>query len=387
MRSWMQRLCPSPWALRKLGMLGVLVGVGVAAFCWGRHGAAPRADAGVADVVTTARVMPVAAAADPVAAGDYSRRVVAYLYNNVAITREELGEYLIARLGAERLNLLVERKIVELEGAKHGVTVSDAEVDAQLKEDLRGANLSEQDFGKLLWQKGRKTLYEWREDVIRPKLMMAKLIRPTVQVTEKDLQEAFEARFGPKVQCRMIVLPHDTVQGGDRHAVKMWEEVRAGREAFLAKASQQAISALAAKGGEVPPIHKHFGDKRLEDAAFRLKEGEISSLIQMQDGSHVILLCEKHLDRDPTRRLETERVKLHEEMKEFKLAQAIPVAFQQLRQQANPKLLLNRDAAQMPPAAAGPVGTVPAVAADVPAPPAPVPAPPAPDRRRAPSGN
>src|SRR5438105_14620031 len=39
--------------------------------------------------------------------GASSRQVVAYIYGSIPITREDLGEYLIARQGAERLELMV----------------------------------------------------------------------------------------------------------------------------------------------------------------------------------------------------------------------------------------------------------------------------------------
>ena len=38
---------------------------------------------------------------------------MATIYGNIPITREELGEFLISRFGADRLEFLVNRKIVE----------------------------------------------------------------------------------------------------------------------------------------------------------------------------------------------------------------------------------------------------------------------------------
>ena len=378
MRTWLQRLTPGPWVMRKVGMLGVLVGVGVAAFCWGRHGAAPRADANPPELGKMS-ILPASATAAP-GTSDYNRRVVAYLYGNLAITREELGEYLIARFGAERLAFYIDRKIVEMECAGQGVVVTDGEVDVQFKEHLLASKLSEQDFTRLLKER-KLSMYEWREDVIRPKLMLAKLVRPTVKVTPQDLQEAFEAKYGPKVQCRMIVLQKD-----NPHRNRVWERIRdGGRAAFLAEAKQQFIPDLAAREGEVPPIHRHFGDPKLEEAAFRLKEGEFSGILDMRDGSHVILLCEKHLAANATARFEEERMALGRHVEELKLAQAVPAAFQQMKQKANPNLILNRDAAQVTPVA-GHATAIPAppAAPAVPAPPAAAAVPPP---GRAPSGN
>ena len=55
-------------------------------------------------------------------------RVVAYIYGNMPITRAELGEFLIARGGHEKLELLVNKKIIEIEAARRGVNVTIIEI-------------------------------------------------------------------------------------------------------------------------------------------------------------------------------------------------------------------------------------------------------------------
>lgn len=346
MRSWLQALRPSGGVLKKVMLLLAVAGVGIGAFCWGRLGV-PQTEAAQPQPVSEVAATPSASLSD------YQSRVVAYIYGNTAVSRAELGEYLIARFGAERLEFLVNRKIVETECAKRGITVSDAEVQAQLRLDLRGFNnISEKDFVTHVLKRFNKTLYEWKEDVIRPKLMLTKLVRPTITVDDADLLKAFEARYGPKVKCRMIVLNNDK-----KIAEKVWEEARKGEKTFKEQAAKQPIAALAAHAGEVPPVHKHFGDDKVEQAAFGMKEGEISPLMQLKDGSWLILRCEKHLPRDPGKRFETERAQLLNEVREAKLNLRIPEVFRELRERAAPKLLITNPAAPAvplpPPLAAG----------------------------------
>ena len=74
-----------------LGMSGVLVlGIWLA-----RGGLALDAQAGPP-------TPPAPQAAPP---SDYSQRVVAYIYGNIPITREDLGEYQIARQGVDKREL------------------------------------------------------------------------------------------------------------------------------------------------------------------------------------------------------------------------------------------------------------------------------------------
>src|SRR5205807_393395 len=114
-----------------------------------------------------------------------------------AVTREQLGEYLIARYGAERLDLMVNKLIVEQECAARAITVSEAEVEAALEKDVKTAQAADRaDFVKNVLRANRTTLYGYREDVLRPKLLLAKLARGNVTVEADDLRRAFEAYHG-----------------------------------------------------------------------------------------------------------------------------------------------------------------------------------------------
>ena len=332
MRNWLNKLQPSPWLTRKLMMLAIVVSVGVAAFLIGRKQSAQATppDSTKFSSMSNADI------------DQYNRRVVAYVYDNIPVTRAELGEYLIARFGGERLEFLVNRKIVEMECRKYNIFATDEEVELRFRQDLNsfGTPLTPQDFVNNILRRFGKTLYEWKEDVIRPKIMMEKLVRSKVQIVDKDLQEGFEARYGPKVECRMIVLDTKT---GIKAITDVWNNASKGRKEFLDEAGKQSIPNLQASGGKVPPIHKHFGDKDLEETAFRLKEGEVSRLITMPDGSYVILYCEKHLLADANVRFENERIKLSKEMFDLRLAQKIPQEFAAIRERAKPRLILVND--------------------------------------------
>jgi hypothetical protein len=108
----------------------------------------------------------------------------------------------------------------------------------------------------------------------------------------------------------------------------------------LAEAKKQFIPNLAQDEGKVPAIHKHFGDKALEDAAFRLKVGEVSDPIKMPDGMYVILMCERHVPKDVNARFELARVQIMDEVHTLKVAQKIPEVFAKLHKDANPRLVL-----------------------------------------------
>jgi hypothetical protein len=307
-----------------------MVGATVAAFCWGRLGSSSRVDAQQVQPRATTMGQTIQPQSD------YSRRVVAYIYDNTPVSREDLGEYLIARFGQERVDFLVNRRIVEMACQAKGIFVTDAEVEAQLKAELKDlGNLPVQDFVKQVLKPFNKSLYEWKEDVIRPKLLLAKLCRPMIEVTPQDLADAFEARYGPKVQCRMIAFAKE-----DRQKAEIWAKINQSEAEFASYATKQYIQSLAASGGSIPPIHKHFGDAKIETAAFNLKPGQLTPLMEMPDGTFIVLKCDKHLPRDMTKTFDAVRLDLHKEMTEVKLAKKIPEYFAELRKQAHPRVLI-----------------------------------------------
>ncbi len=341
MKALVAKLRPGTWVGKKVFMAVSVAGIAAAAFFWGRHGAGGRATA----QAPAQHQYTQAPQAMPAAATDYQRRVVAFLYGNIPVTREELGEYLIARYGAERVEFLVNSRIIQMACRDRNIQVTDAEVDAQLREDLKGfGNISEKDFVNGILKRYHKTLYEWREDVIRPKLALQRFCKDRVQVTEDDILKAFDAKFGEKIHCRMIVLPKEWA--GTHRATDIWTKVSKNDEEFNKAARSQFIPDLAAKGGEIPPIHKHFGDPKVEKAAFELKTpGEVTPLMTMPDGNQIILKLVKRQPPDTTRKLNDVRLDLHKEMFEVKLAQEIPKVFQDLRTRANPTILLKKESA------------------------------------------
>jgi hypothetical protein len=334
---------PSQATVKKMVWAGLLLAALAGAFCWGRFG---RNEV----QAQTQSKLPASMMSGPDSyqpSNHYKCGVVAFLYGGQAITREELGEYLIERVGPERIEYLVNRRIIEIECAKRNINITQAEIDAQIVEDCKQFKCTERQFVNDILRRYNKTLFEWKEDVIRPKLGLQKLVENNIRIDEDDLRKGFEAKYGDKVECRLIVLTKE--QGKDKYGI--WEKVRENPDEFDRAARNQQVAALAAEGGKIPPIHHYFGDPNIEKEAFKLKAGEISPLIGMQDGTTIILKCVCHIPRDTTKDLDKERLTLFKELGEMRLAAEMPKAFQELRTCANPQIFLKREA--LPPDVAG----------------------------------
>lgn len=325
MREWIAKLSPNSWLGQKLLLGLVLVAACTGTFFWGK-----RQNADAQQSTGPNPFYPTKESRDG--------RIVAYIGNN-PVFREELGEYLIERFGPERLEFMVNRRIVEIECAKHGIRCTNDEVEYRFRQDLSSFGklpLTEKEFVQSVLKRFGKTLVEWKEDVIRPKILMEKLVRAQVKVTDQEVINGFEARFGPKVECRMIV-----VQGNNSAVLQeTYNRARQGREQFIAEAKKNFIPSLAQEEGKVPAIHKHFGDKAMEDVAFRLRENEVSEPLKMPDGTYVILMCDRHIGKDVNARFENYRLQVMKEVEDFKVAQKIPEVFAKMHKDANPRLVL-----------------------------------------------
>ena len=175
---------------------------------------------------TTAAPAPLKPAAD--------QRVIAYIYGNTPITREEFGDHLIQQFGAERVRLYVNRRVIEMAGAKKNVVVTPQEIDAIIAQDCEKIGVNKADFvNKVLMQKYGKTLQEWREDVIKPRLILQNMCRDQVKIEETELKKVYENIFGEKAQVKIIMWPLDSKQT----AFKRYDAIR--------KDEAEALSAFA----------------------------------------------------------------------------------------------------------------------------------------------
>jgi hypothetical protein len=256
------------------------------------------------------------------------------------VTRDELGEFLVQRYGAERLEMLVNKRLIERACKERGITVSDAEVDADLAEQVARAKPEIPDLetfiDKVLHREGRN-LYEFREDAIRPRLQLVKLGAANITITDDVLKQAFEAHYGEKVECRLIIWP----SAEENFARMEYGKLRDSEAEFDRKARQQASSRLASKGGRLDaPVARHtLGDDKLEKELFDLQPGEVTSLVATKQGL-VMARVDRHLPPEPGVTLQGKRAELEVEVRRKLVEAQVPVVFAEIRDKANPRLLL-----------------------------------------------
>jgi hypothetical protein len=337
------------WQLK--GRAGIVLGLVVATsvvsgVAFLRAKGAPQQRTNVAKAASAAAPTAAPSPTQPNASSAYREGVVAYLYSGTPISREQLGEYLIDRFGGERLEPFINKVIIERACQERGIRVEAAEVDADLAETLKSVPGDKRQFLDSLLRQKQMTLKEWKDDVIRPKLLLTKYCRDGVRYTEDEVVKAFESMFGEKVMVQLIIWTPEEVKS--KHHTDVYDKISKDKEAFDEEARRQWDKKLAATAGQLQPFGRNSQqNKEMEELAFRLKEGDITpplSLFPNQDPERIgayVMKCLKHLPADSSKKLENERAEIERELVEYKLKQAIKDAMENLRKVADPHFTLN----------------------------------------------
>jgi hypothetical protein len=328
---------------RRLNWRKCVIGMGLAgvvggAFCFGRLFSPPEATANPPQAAAEKTPEPPPPAPfRSTGDSEYAKRAVAWIGDKEVITREELGEYLITRFGAERLEMLINKRIIDNACREKGIDVTEAEIDSVLTDDVNSLGVTKEMFVKDVLKKYNKSLYEWREDVIRPKLLMKKLTQDRVKVTAEDLAQAYEAYYGEKVECQMIMWPKTELE----IAKKSWDSIRKDADKFDKLARTQASGELAKVGGKLKPFGRHTsGSPEMERVIFGLDKGEVSPVLETKEG----IVVAKLLDKKPAQKVNLEEVRkdLEKEVLERKTQLEIPNVFAELKKKANAKNYLQK---------------------------------------------
>lgn len=200
--------------------------------------------------------------------------------NNEVITRAQLANECVVRKGEEILDTLIARRLIDqaLRGKK--LEVTGAEVDQEIDNvAMRVAGLGREAWLRTLDKERGISPAQYARDIIYPALALRKLAAPRVQVTALDLKNSFEAQYGEKLRCRMIMV--DKLQT----AKEIWEELRKNPGGFEKLAMERSMdSGSRSLGGLLAePISRHAYPQNVSDASFsQLVDGDVKD----KDPSH-----------------------------------------------------------------------------------------------------
>lgn len=219
-----------------------------------------------------------------------ARAVMAYV-NEEPVYMEELVDLLLRGPAKGYARQLVRRQLVRQEMQRRKLTVTDAEVDAEVGRILKNMvpdAKSDRDrrsvLDRLLDQR-QISPKQWMLSV-RTAAELRKLAEPRVKITDELLRSEFGLRYGRQVVVRDIEVAALT------KAQEILRKIEAGED-FAKLAWKHSIADTASNGGLRPAIGPRTKNvaEAVRQAALSLKKtGEISDLIQAEQTFHILKL-------------------------------------------------------------------------------------------------
>lgn len=216
---------------------------------------------------------------------DFQERVKFINDSGELATEEVLG------LKKEMLEKMIERELILQEAARLGVRVSKEEIEKRV--EILLADYSPGELGVALkreeidFEKWKK---EAEEDLIVDKVIYLQ-INSKVLLEEGELKQYYEEHkdeFSQPGQVRALHIVVETEQ----EAREILKKLKKGED-FQKIAEERSISPDAKKGGDLGFFGEGQMPKEFDDAVFKLKKGEISSVVKTPFGYHLFKVTDK----------------------------------------------------------------------------------------------
>jgi len=199
---------------------------------------------------------------------------------------------------------VIEQKLLAQEARRFGLKADEDTVQQQVASAARQAG-SRQALERSLSAAGTTItqLESFYREMLLGQVFIARQIRPTVSVSDDEIQEFIEANpkiseIEEQVRARhiLITVPQDADLETDRRALERAEEARrralAGED-FAALARELSEGPSASAGGDLGFFTRDRMLPNFAEAAFELEVGEISPVVRTSFGYHVIQVVDR----------------------------------------------------------------------------------------------
>ncbi len=204
-------------------------------------------------------------------------------------------------LNKEALELILEEKLLIQEGKKTlNITVTDDNVNDAIKE-IKTANRVPDDVFEAMLEKEGMTLKGYKRK-IREQIIISKVrnhhLRNSANISEKKVRHYYRKNRKDFITPSKIHVRHilfifgksitETERGIKRErAEEALKKLRAGLS-FEQAAKQYSEDVSASSGGDLGILERGKMLKEFEDAAFKLKQGQVSPIVETPYGLHII---------------------------------------------------------------------------------------------------
>jgi peptidyl-prolyl cis-trans isomerase SurA len=216
------------------------------------------------------------------------------------LKQKKQGSYNEEEILDEALNEIVEEKLQLQEAKKRGLVVDDSAVEAAVMNIEQKNGLQEGQLAVMLESEGRSM--ESYKNHIRDQILLSKVVRfemgSRVNISERKIAKYYHKNqkdfWEPsKARVRHILILTEEGLSADKKKEKyllaksILREVKGGRD-FSAAAKEYSEDISASEGGDVGFVEKGKMVPEFENTVYRMKEGEISDIVETEYGFHII---------------------------------------------------------------------------------------------------
>lgn len=269
---------------------------------------------------------------------------------NASDYSEQEKDRILYKLKHDSLEALVERRLVDQEVKRHGLSVSDGEVDATI-ERYKEKQYMTQDALEQALQEDGMTFADYREKVrqelLRPKLINIS-VKSKVVITDEDIKAFYEANkslYEGEKQYHLynILIKKEefsiTASGSDGKDVINGIKSRIDKgEDFKALAQEMSQASNAADGGDLGFFKLETFSPELKEAIVLLHPGEVTDIITTGAGYQIFFLEE--IKETPGKPFEEVSDQIHADLYNDLVKKKFQTWLQSIKEKAHIKLML-----------------------------------------------
>lgn len=228
--------------------------------------------------------------------------------NGERIRPAEFYKALQSESGKQTLERLILERLIRQEAKKQNISVSDAEIQKEA-DKIKSQFSTTDEFNKALKDSGM-SMNDLNEN-IRLNELVRKLTLKGVTISEEDIKKYFDENKDSLGTPARVKARHILVKTSDE-ASSALKRVRAGEDFAALAAALSTDAASKVNGGDLGFFGPGEMDEAFERAAFALKVGEISEIVETTYGFHIIKVDAREEAKPAT--LEESREKIVEKL-------------------------------------------------------------------------
>ncbi|MUG44065.1 peptidylprolyl isomerase [Paenibacillus woosongensis] len=229
-----------------------------------------------------------------------NKKDVVATVNGTKITQDELYNELVKAGGGEQakqaLNAIVMKTLITQEAKKKNIVVTEEDINAEIDNYIKSFGSLEM-LEQMLQQYGM-TMDDLKQDS-EMNVMITKLLEDKTNVTEDEVKQTFETykeSFNTPEQVRASIILVET----EDEANEVIQQLKDGKD-FAELAKDKSLDTFTKdSGGDTGFFERGQVEPAVEEAAFKLKQDEVSGAVKTDEGYKVIKLTDRKEAKEGT---------------------------------------------------------------------------------------